>query len=125
MSFIDTAIAQASDTAAAQQPPAFMSMIENMFPLILIFVMMYFVMIRPQAKKAKEQAELLKNLKAGDEIVTSGGIIGRIRSVAEEFVTIDIGGSQLKVLKEHVTRFTKPQGDRSVKQAKVPAGAKR
>ncbi|NRA43712.1 MAG: preprotein translocase subunit YajC [Oligoflexales bacterium] len=125
MSFIGSALAQSSESAAAQQPPAFMSMIENMFPLLLIFVMMYFVMIRPQAKKAKEQAELLKNLKAGDEIVTSGGIIGRIRSVADEFVTIDISSAQLKVLKEHVTRLTKPQGDRASKQAKVPAGAKR
>lgn len=125
MNLIPQAVAQSGETTAQQQPPAFMSMIESMFPLILIFVMMYFVMIRPQAKKAKEQAELLKSLKAGDEIVTSGGIIGRIRSVAEEFVTIDIGSSQLKVLKEHVTRLTKPQADRSTKHAKVPAGAKR
>ena len=104
-----TTIAYAEASPPGKQPSALESMIENTFPLLLIFVMMYFFMIRPQANKAKEQAALLKNLKPGDEIVTSGGIIGRVRSVAEAFISIDSGGSHMKVLKEHVLRHSKPR----------------
>ena len=62
---------------------------------------------RPQAKKAKEHVALLKGLKPGDEVVTSGGIIGHIKSVADEFVSLDIGSTQVKILKENITRYSK------------------
>ena len=78
-----------------------------MVPFLLIFVVMYFILIRPQAKKAKEHKLLLESLKVGDEVVTSGGIIGRVKSLAENFITLDVGNSSLKVLKEHVMLATK------------------
>ena len=101
-SFIDTALAQGE---AATQQPSTLEML--MMPLGFLFIF-YFFIIRPQGKKSKDQQALLTSLKAGDEIVTSGGIIGRIKSVADTFVTIDAGGVSLKIVKEHVTALTKP-----------------
>jgi preprotein translocase subunit YajC len=64
---------------------------------------MYFFMIRPQQKRAKEHQAFLSALKAGDEIVTAGGIIGRVKSVAEGFVSVEIAGNTvIKVLKSSV-----------------------
>ena len=94
--------AEAASQAAAQP-----SLIESMVPFLLIFVVMYFILIRPQAKKAKEHKLLLESLRVGDEVVTSGGIIGRVKSLAENFITLDVGNSSLKVLKEHVMLATK------------------
>jgi preprotein translocase subunit YajC len=98
-----SALASAGEQTAAPQQ----SMFEMMVPFVLIFVAMYFVMIRPQAKKAREHSDLLKTLKPGDEVITSGGIIGRIKSVAEDFVTLDVGNAHLKIVKDHVTRLSK------------------
>ena len=53
-------------------------------PLILIFVIFYFFLIRPQQKKVKEHKEMIKNLKRGDEVITSGGIIGNVDRVLED-----------------------------------------
>ena len=106
-------------------PTPFESMIENMFPLIFLFFCFYFIIIRPQAKKAKEQAHLINNMKAGDEIVTSGGIIGRVRTISKDFITIDTGGSHLKILKEHVSHATKKAPEITAKKAKVATAAKK
>jgi preprotein translocase subunit YajC len=109
-------IAHASEqTAAPAAAAGQQSMFEMMVPFLLIFVAMYFIMIRPQAKKAREHSELLKALKPGDEVVTSGGIIARIKSITDEFITLDIGNAQLKILKEHVVRFGKKPGDQAPK----------
>lgn len=101
--FIGTAMAQG---AKAAQPSTL-----EMFGMPLVFlVVMYLFIIRPQQKKHKEHQELMKTLKSGDEVVTTGGIIGRVKSVSDAFVTIDAGSSQLKVQKNHVTGLmAKPQ----------------
>ncbi len=62
-------------------------------PLIIMFAIFYFLLIRPQQKKAKEHRETLANLKRGDRIVTNGGICGQIIDLTEEVVTIDVGGN--------------------------------
>ena len=80
---ISPAYAQA---AGAAQPAAWMQML----PLVLIFVVFYFLLIRPQTKKAKEHREMVGKLAAGDEVVTSGGILGRISDAGETFVTLEI-----------------------------------
>jgi preprotein translocase subunit YajC len=97
----------ASESANAAAGAARPSMIEQMVPFLLIFVAMYFLMIRPQAKKAKEHQQLLKDLKPGDEVVTSGGILARIKSISEGFVTVEAGGASLKILKANITKTTK------------------
>ena len=111
-----TAMAQAADGAAAKNP----SLIE-MLPMPLGFLaIMYFLLIRPQQKKAKEHADLMNNLKPGDEVVTSGGIIGKVRSVAETFVTIEVASStSIKVLKNNISSLSKSQ----VAPVKEPAKA--
>ena len=58
--------------------------IAQFIPLILIFVIFYFFLIRPQQKKVKEHKEMIKNLKRGDEVITSGGIIGNVDRVLED-----------------------------------------
>ena len=98
--FSETALAQ---SAAPPQP----SVLEMIGMPLAFLVIMYLLVLRPQQKKQKAHQELMSNLKAGDEIVTSGGIIAKIRSVSEQFVTIDAGANtQLKVQKSHIAGLT-------------------
>jgi len=73
-----------------------------LFPLLL--VMMYFVMIRPEQKRRKETDSWLKSLKKGDEVVTSGGVIGRISGLTDSTVTLEVQEKvRIKVLRSSVT----------------------
>ena len=84
------------------------------FFLIAMFVLMYFLLIRPQQKRAKEHKKLLNELKNGDEVVTNGGVIGKVTSVDESFATIEISdGVIVKVQKQGINQKM-PKG--SVKQ---------
>jgi preprotein translocase subunit YajC len=109
-SLMATALAAGEQAPAGQQ-----NMFEMMVPFVLIFIAMYFIMIRPQAKKAREHSNLLTALKPGDEVITSGGIIGRIKGIAEDFITLDIGSAQLKIVKSHIVGYSKKSGDLSAK----------
>ena len=62
----------------------------NLLPLVLIFVVFYFLLIRPQTKRAKEHREMVAKLVAGDEVVTTGGILGRISAIDDNFVTLEV-----------------------------------
>ena len=74
-----------------------------LIPIVGTLVIMYLLVIRPQQKQAKETQTLLGSLKKGDDVVTSGGIIGRIHSVDEKVVTLDAGGgTKLRVLKASI-----------------------
>ena len=67
-------------------------------PLILVFVVFYFFMIRPQMRKQKEMNNYRNSLKKGDKVITTGGIYGRISEVKDNYVTMDVGGDvRLKV----------------------------
>ncbi|MCK5679424.1 preprotein translocase subunit YajC [bacterium] len=63
---------------------------KSFIPLILMFVIFYFLLIRPQQKRQKEHKALLGNLKRGDTVVTSGGILGKITNVSEKYITIEV-----------------------------------
>ena len=76
--------------------------------IMIFFAAMYFIMIRPQAKKAKEQSEMLSKLKPGDEVVTAGGIIGRIKNINNDFFSVDTGSAVIKVTKNSVSHLTRP-----------------
>jgi preprotein translocase subunit YajC len=76
-----------AQTAAAAGP---MDSVMQFLPIILMFVVLYFLMIRPQMKKAKEHKSLVEALSKGDEIITTGGIAGRITKVSDDFVTVAI-----------------------------------
>lgn len=77
--------------------------IVSLMPLILLFVLLYFLMIRPQAKRAKEHRSMLQALQAGDEVVTGGGTLGKINHVGEQFVTLEIAPNiEIKVQKPSI-----------------------
>ena len=72
-------------------------------PMILVFVIFYFLMIRPQSKQRKQHQQLLQNLKKGDEVVTSAGIHGKIYGVADNVVTVEIADNiRIKMDKQQV-----------------------
>jgi preprotein translocase subunit YajC len=80
-----------------------------LFPVILI-VIFYFLMIRPQTKRAKEHKQMVEALKKGDEVVTGGGLLGRITEVGENFVQLEVAeGIQLKVQKNSIASLM-PKG---------------
>jgi preprotein translocase subunit YajC len=66
------------------------SQLMSFAPIILIFVVFYFLLIRPQQKRAKEHRSLLSNLKEGDQVITSGGIYGRITGIRDDKITLEI-----------------------------------
>jgi preprotein translocase subunit YajC len=93
---IDSAWAQ---SAPAQQGNPLMTFL----PLVLIFIVFYFMLIRPQSKRAKEHRTMLAALAPGDEVVTGGGILGRITEMGESFITVEVAnGVELKVQKAQV-----------------------
>jgi preprotein translocase subunit YajC len=59
-------------------------------PIILMFVVLYFLMIRPQMKRAKDQKNMIEQLKKGDEVITAGGIVGKISKVGESYITVQV-----------------------------------
>jgi preprotein translocase subunit YajC len=79
-------------TPAAQTNP-----ILSFLPLILMFVVFYFLLIRPQQKKQRELQDLVKNLKKGDRVVTSGGIIGTIQTLQDDYVVLRVGDQETKL----------------------------
>lgn len=96
---ISTAAAQA--TGATAQPNALMQFL----PLVLIFVVFYFLLIRPQTKRAKEHRAMVAALGVGAEVVTNGGIIGKIVEVNEQFVTLEVAaGVNIKVQRHAVSQ---------------------
>lgn len=83
---ISNAYAQAASGAAADP----LGGLTGMLPIIMIFIVMYFIMIRPQMKKAKEQQKMVAELAKGDEVVTQGGIAGRISKVGENYLHLEV-----------------------------------
>ena len=65
----------------------------SFLPIILMFVVLYFLMIRPQMKRAKEHKGMLETLKKGDEVVTAGGVVGKVTKVGESYVTLEVARS--------------------------------
>jgi preprotein translocase subunit YajC len=82
----------------------------QLVPIMLIFVVFYFALIRPQQKKAKEHAELLKAVKPGDRILTSGGIVGVVVGIKEKSLSIRSAESKLEILKSAVTEILEKAG---------------
>lgn len=78
----------------------------QLFPLILLFVLMYFILIRPQQKKAREHQNLMKAIKSGDKIVTNGGIVATVIAVKENTLSIRSADTKLEILKSSVAQVT-------------------
>ncbi len=84
-------ISNAYAQAAAGASGDLMSNLTGLLPIILMFVVLWFMMIRPQMKKAKEQKAMVDALAKGDEVLTQGGIAGRITKVGENYLTVEVG----------------------------------
>lgn len=101
--FSTIAFAQ-SAAAPGQEPNVLMSLV----PFVFIFGVMYFLVIRPQSKRQKEHGAFLKELKRGDEVLTSSGILGRIEGLTDTFVTLEISeGVRVKLLRSSVAGSSK------------------
>ncbi len=75
----------------------------SMLPLVIIFVVFYFLLIRPQQKRQKEHKDMISKLVTGDEVVTAGGVLGKVAEVGESFVHVEIAdGVQIKVQRQTI-----------------------
>ena len=99
--FISNAYAQ---TAAGAADPGLMGYVQTYGIFIIMFAVMYFVMIRPQQKRQKELKTMMDALAKGDEVITIGGVLGRVIKVGEAYVTIEVAaGTEIVVQKSAVT----------------------
>ena len=93
-----------AQTASDAQPSSPFGALGGFMPIILIGLVFYFLMIRPQSKQAKQHQAFIGALKKGDEVVTQGGIIGTVVAVEDRTVTVDAGGgTKLRILKTQVS----------------------
>jgi preprotein translocase subunit YajC len=102
--FIANAYAQAGGTTAAQNP------LISFLPLIVLFGIFYFMLIRPQMKRAKEQRSMIGALNKGDEVLTNGGILGRVDAIADQFVTLEIASGVVVKLQKQAISAVLPKG---------------
>lgn len=103
---MDFLITSAYAQDAAPQGGGLMSFL----PLIIIFVIFYFLLIRPQMKRAKEHRQLVANLAKGDEVVTNGGLLGKILNVGETFLTLELADNVVVKIQRHAVSSVMPKG---------------
>ncbi|MDD2833646.1 MAG: preprotein translocase subunit YajC [Methylotenera sp.] len=82
----------------------------SFLPLIIIFVLFFFMIIRPQMKQAKEHRNMIAAVEKGDEVVTSGGIVGKITKVTDNFVTLEIAPNTEISVQKHALQNVLPKG---------------
>ena len=82
----------------------------NFLPLVVIFVLFFFMIIRPQMKAAKAQREMITALQKGDEVVTSGGIVGKITKMTESFVSLEIAANTEITVQKQAIQSALPKG---------------
>jgi preprotein translocase subunit YajC len=104
VSFISNAYAQGLTAGGAE------SSLMSFLPLILMFAVLYFIMIRPQMKRQKEHRNMLSAMAKGDEVVTNGGIVGKVTKVTDAYVGVEIAeGTEITIQKAAVTTIL-PKG---------------
>ncbi len=101
--FISDAVAQAASDGQGDPIMSFL-------PLIILFVIFYFLLIRPQQKKAKEHKTMVETLGKGDEIVTQGGILGKITDVSDNYLTCKIADNVEVKVQSHAVATVLPKG---------------
>ncbi len=90
--------------AWAQDAPPTPSALEQLVPFVFIFVIFYFLLIRPQRRRHKEHQSFLQKLKEGDEVLTSGGIFGKITGLSKGFVVLEVSqGTRIRVLRNQIS----------------------
>ena len=105
--FISSAFAQSAPAAA---PGGAESSLMSLLPLVLMFVVLYFIMIRPQMKKQKEHKAMIEALAKGDEVVIAGGVLGRVAKLGESYLNVEVAnGVELQVQRVAVVQVL-PKG---------------
>lgn len=99
------------------------NMLVQFLPLILMFAVFWFLLIRPQQKRAKAHKEMLSNLKKGDRIITQGGFLGRIIEIDEEQILLECGEAKLRMSRAAVGGVLQDVGNKSDKAEKPAKGA--
>jgi preprotein translocase subunit YajC len=107
---VSAVLALAPPAQPGQQQP---SILVTLVPMILLFVIFYFVLIRPQQQKAKQQAEMLKTVKSGDKIVTTSGIIATVVTVKEDSISVRSADAKLEITKGAVAEIRERSGESS------------
>lgn len=102
--FISSAYAQTAAPAGAANP------LISFLPLIVLFGIFYFMLIRPQMKRAKEQRAMIAALSKGDEVLTNGGVLGRIEDIAEQYVVLEIAPNVSVKLQKQAISAVLPKG---------------
>ena len=106
--FISEAFAQAAPAATGGESP--LSGLAGMLPLVLMFVVLYFVMIRPQMKRQKEAKAMIEALAKGDEVVTAGGMLARINKLEDAYLQVEIAsGVEIRIQRTAVVQVL-PKG---------------
>ena len=104
--FISSAYAQAAPAAAASGTDTLFSLL----PLVLMFVVLYFIMIRPQMKKQKEHKSMIEALAKGDEVVIAGGLLGKVAKLGDNYLEVEVAnGVELQVQRGAVVQVL-PKG---------------
>ena len=107
--FISQAFAQAAPAPAAA-PESFLGSLGSMLPLLLMFVVLYFVMIRPQMKRQKEHKAMIEAIAKGDEVVTGGGLLGKVSKMGESYLHVEIAnGVEVQVQRSAIVQVL-PKG---------------
>ena len=105
--FISSAFAQTAPAAAGGD---MQSSLMSMLPLVLMFVVLYFVMIRPQMKKQKEHRAMIDALAKGDEVATGGGMLGKVTKLGDSYVTLEVAsGVEIQIQRSAVVQVL-PKG---------------
>ena len=107
--FISQAFAQTAPAAAAGGA-GFESTLTSLLPLVLMFVVLYFIMIRPQMKKQKEHKAMIEAIAKGDEVVIAGGVLGRVAKLGESYLHVEVAnGVEVQVQRGAVVQVL-PKG---------------
>ena len=106
MNFLNLISSSADAAAAAAAGSQWASILMMVLPLVLMIGIFYFLILRPEKKRNKEMQEMLNNIEVADEVVTNGGIIGRVLSVKEDTILIETGSdrTKIRVLKTAIAR---------------------
>ena len=108
--FISNAFAQTAPAAAAGGAESMFGSLGQLLPLVLMFVVLYFIMIRPQMKRQKEHKAMIDALAKGDEVVVAGGLIGRVSKIGESIIGVEVAnGVELQVQRAAVVQVL-PKG---------------
>ena len=98
-----------SDAYAAPAPAA-QDPLLGLLPFVIIFVLFYFMLIRPQMKRGKEQKKMIEALQKGDEVITAGGLLGKITKVGDQYVSLEVADNVLIQVQKQTVQTMLPKG---------------